>query len=238
MNKIIFTFLVLMCSVLSVFAQFNFGINAGMNFGGPLGKTEGKGRPIPGFIGGPVFNYQIQTRWKVSAMLLYSFRGAIYEQISKEDTTLFVTIGQQKIPVNTNYTSTVKGELRLHYFDLPLLVSYYYKKKYSFDFGPQLSYLFSGSDKGTNDVVFVYNGIFNQKILFDNFSRLNCFDIGFSLGTTYYTNFGLNISLRASRGFISIYEKDFFISNGQPEIGLYNTFMHLGLGYSIYRIKD
>ena len=57
-------------------------------------------------------------------------------------------------------------------------------------------------------------------------------DYGITLGGTYYTNFGLNVSVRASRGFRSLYKKGFFSSRGVTETGMYNTFVHLTVGYN------
>jgi hypothetical protein len=213
-------------------AQFAMGLTAGVNYGGPIGKIEGTGKPIPGLIGGAVFNYKLSPKWNVAAMLLYSFRGAEYQQASTNDSTVYVTVGQNQVPVTTNYTANINGTLRLHYIDMPLLASYYIAKRGTIDFGPQFSYLVGGSDKGTNDIVFVENGIFNQKVQYNNIDELNRFDYGVTLGGTYYTKFGLNVGLRASRGFRSDYRKGFFSSRGFTETGLYNTFVHLTLGYT------
>lgn len=236
MKKVVITILFI-ASFSFVRAQFTVGMQAGVNFGGPIGKTEGTGSPVPGFIGGPVFSYRFTDSWKITAPLLYSYRGVRYEQESENDSTVYVTVGQQQIPVKAEYTSTVKGELKLHYIDLPVMVNYYYLKRFSLDFGPQFSYLFAGSDKGSNDIVFVDNGIFNQKIEYNNYSDINRFDAGFALGASYHTDFGLTVSLRGSRGFVQVYKKGFFSSMGQEETSLYNTFIHFTLTYSFKKTE-
>ncbi len=213
-------------------AQFAMGITAGVNYGGPIGKIEGSGKPIPGLIGGAVFNYKLSPKWNLAAMLLYSSRSAEYQQTSTNDSTVYVTVGQNQVPVTTNYTSNINGTLRLHYIDVPLLASYYVTKCGTVDFGPLFSYIVAGSDKGTNDIVFVENGVFNQKVQYNNIGELNRFDYGATLGGTYHTKFGLNVALRASRSFRSVYRKGFFSSRGFTETGLYNTFVHLTLGYT------
>lgn len=213
-------------------AQFSMGVNAGVNYGGPIGKVEGTGKPIPGFIGGAAFNYKISQKWQLAAMLLYSFRGAEYAQTSTSDSTVYVTINQQQVPVTAKYTSNIKGKIKLHYIDLPLLASYFITKHATIDFGPLLSYAVAGSDKGTNDIVFVENGVFNQKVEYNNYAEINKLDYAVSLGGTYHTKYGLNFALRASRGFRSVYKNGFFSSRGVTETGLYNTFVHLTVGYT------
>lgn len=219
-------------SVTSTWAQFSFGLQAGVNTGGPLGMIDGKGTPIPGPLAGLDIGYRISPKFSFSALVLYSLRAANYEQSLRGDSTVFVTVGGQQFPVETQYTNNVKGKLRLHYVDVPILARYYITQRSSIDFGLQLSYLFAGSDKGTNDVVFVENGVFNQRVDFNNFNELSRFDYGVSLGGTYYTKYGLSIALRASRGFVALYKKGFFTARGVAETSLYNTYAHFTLGYT------
>ncbi|UPT68510.1 MAG: PorT family protein [Sphingobacteriales bacterium JAD_PAG50586_3] len=232
MRKLLLIVCFLMAYGSFAFGQYSFGVAAGVNYGGPIGNIEGEGKPIPGFIGGPTIKRWFGEKWRLSASILYSFRGAEYSQTSTNDSTVYVTINQQQVPVTTNYTSNIKGTLKLHYIDVPIVVSRLIGKHSSIDFGPQLSYIVAGSDKGNNDIVFVENGVFNQKVAYNNFKELNRMDYGLTLGGTYYTNIGLSVSVRASRGIRSLYRKGFFSSRGLPETGLYNTFVHLTAAYN------
>jgi hypothetical protein len=231
MRKLLTVFILLLV-ITNANAQWSAGLVAGIKYGGPIGKVEGTGKPLPGLIGGPTVKRWFGEKWRLSASVLYSFHGVEYSQTSTNDSTVYVTINQQQVPVTTNYTSNVKGTIRLHCIDVPIMVSRFIGKHSSIDFGPQLSYIVAGSDKGTNDVVFVENGIFNQKVQYNNFEELNRMDYGITLGGTYYTNFGLNVSVRASRGFRSLYKKGFFSSRGVTETGMYNTFVHVAVGYN------
>lgn len=218
-------------------AQFTYGIKAGTNFGGPLGAIEGTGKPIPGIDAGLELGYKFSPKSTVVINLLYSFCAANYNQVSKGDSTVYVTIGSQQVPVNTTYTNNVSGKLRLHYLNIPLWYRYNVNKRMTIDGGPVFCYLFAGSDKGTNDVVFVENGIFNQKVAFNNINDLRHTDIAISLGGSYTTNYGLNIGLWALRGFCSLYRPGFFSARGAKEAKLYNTFMHLTIGYTFGKRK-
>lgn len=228
--------LLIICACIACYtttlAQYSFGVAAGVNYGGPIGNVEGTGKPIPGLIAGATAKRWFGEKWRLSASILYSFRGAEYSQTSTNDSTVYVTINQQQVPVTTTYTSNINGTLKLHYIDVPILASYFIGKHSTIDFGPIVSFLVAGSDKGTNDIVFVENGVFNQNLEYNNFSQLNRVDYGVVLGATYYTNFGLNISLRGSRDFRSVYKKGFFGSRGVKETGLYNTFVHLMVGFN------
>lgn len=219
-------------------AQFTYGLKAGTNFGGPLGNIEGSGKPFPGIDAGVEIAYRFTPKSSLALNLLYTYYAANYSQVNQGDSTVFVTVGSQQVPVTTTYTNNVNGKLRLHYLTIPIWYRFNINKRMAVDAGPVFSYLFAGSDKGTNDVVFVENGIFNQKVAFNNFADLRKTDIAISLGGSYTTNYGLSIGLWALRGFRSLYRPGFFSARGVKEAKLYNTFMHLTIGYTFGKRKS
>ena len=213
-------------------AQFTYGLKAGTNFGGPLGNIEGTGTPIPGIDAGVELGYRFSTKSSFVVNLLYTFYAANYTQVSQGDSTVYITIGNQQVPVNATYTNNVNGKLRLHYLNFSVWYRYNLTKRVAIDAGPVFCYLFAGSDKGTNNVVFVENGIFNQTVAFNNYGDIAKTDIALSLGGSYTTNYGLSIGMFAMRGFRSLYRPGFFSARGVNEAKLYNTFMHLTIGYT------
>lgn len=208
---------------------------AGTNIGGPVGKVEGKGTPLPGIDAAAVLSCRLTPKSSLSLGLWYVYATVKYSQVSQGDSTVYVTVGSSQVPVNTSFTSNINGHLKLHYAMLPLQYNFKLGKHASVEAGAFVSYLFAGSDKGRNEVVFVENGLFNRTVEYNNFGNLQKLDLGVTLGGNY--QFGRHFLLKvwALRGFRPLYKPGFFSSRGVAETGLYDTSVHISLGYNFGR---
>lgn len=224
--------LLLLPSILLGQKRIHIQLYAGTNIGGPVGKVDGKGTPLPGIDLATTLSYKLSKKSSVSLGIRYVYATVKYSQVAQGDSTVYVTVGSSQVPVNTNFASNISGHLKLHYLMFPLQYNLKLGKHASAEVGAYLSYLLAGSDKGRNEVVFVENGLFNRTVEYNNYNDLQKLDYGITVGANYHFSKHFLFKLWALRGFRPLYKPGFFSSRGVTEAGLYNTSLHISLGYN------
>ena len=234
--KILLSFLpIISCTLLSAYAQ-HFSLGAGLNYGGPLptetvDSTDGK--PLPGLMGGISYTIPINKRFSFSPALYYSFRGVEYSQSFTRDTLFTVVFNGTSGQVPSFYTAYVNGAMRLHYIDIPLLVSYQLKKMRLL-FGPYFSVLVAGKDAGHLRVVIGQGGcIDDYNDAYNNFTAIRKVEPGFIIGSIMPIYKNLGLESRVSRSFFSLYRPGALPDRGQGGGKMFNTFVHFGLVYKV-----
>lgn len=234
-KKLLLLVIVLLCELGNGFTQ-NFSIGVGLNYGGAL-PTEvidsTSGKPIVGLIMGGSYSIPLSERFSFLPGLYYSFRGLEYSQSFTRDTLFTVDINGTTGQVPSFYTAYIEGAMRLHYIDIPLLITYRILK-FQMMFGPYFSVLLAGKDAGNVRVVIGSGGFFDDYTdVFSNFSALRKVEQGLMIGSNIpiYKNF--SFEFRVSRSFFTLYHPDKLPDNGQGSVKMYNTFMHMGLVYKL-----
>ena len=121
MKKLMLTAIIAVIAMVSVNAQSDFGVKAGVNLatisGDDVGNVDGR----TSFHIGGVVEFKISEKFSFQPGLLYSAQGA---ESSDEEFG-----GQEKI--------------ELDYLNLPLIAKYYVTEGLSFEAGPQIGFLLS-----------------------------------------------------------------------------------------------
>lgn len=215
-------------------------IGAGINYGGPLPteKVESaSGKIIPGLTAGLSFSIPLSTHFSFSPALYYSFHGLDYSQSITKDTLITIDINNISGQVPSFYTAYVNGAMRLHYIDIPLLITYRIKKL-QFMFGPYFSVLISGKDAGRVRVVIGKGGFFDDYIEdFNNFKAIRRVESGIMLGSDMVVYKKLSIEMKVSRSFFSLYRPGALPDRGQGGGKMFNTYFSMGMAYKIDSAK-
>lgn len=230
-----------------VLASFNAGITQnvsiglGMNYGGPL-PTEtidsSDGKPLVGLMAGAAISIPINDRLSFYPSIYYSFRGIEYSQSFTTDTLIEVEINETTAVVPSFYTAHVNGAMRLHYFDINLLLMYRIKK-FKLMFGPYFSLLFTGKDAGNVRVVIGHGGFFDDfEDEYNNFSAIRKVEPGLMIGSIMPIYKKLNLETRFSRSLLTLYMPGKLPDRGQGSIRMFNTFFHMALVYNLGDIKQ
>lgn len=235
MKKILLVKFIFFCWLGAAFPQ-NISIGVGFNYGGPLPtefKDSTSGKPIVGLMAGLSYSIPLSKRYSFTMALYYTFRGVEYSQSFTRDTMFTVVFNEISGQVPSFYTAYVSGAMRLHYIDIPLLITYRIKN-FEFIFGPYFSVLVAGKDAGRVRVMIGTGGIFDDYIDdYNNFNAIRKVEQGLMIGSIMpiYKNF--SIETKVSRSFFSLYSPGELPDRGQGGGKMFNTFVHMGLVYKL-----
>lgn len=212
-------------------------IGAGINYGGPLPTEKvdsASGKIIPGLTAGMSVSIPLSTHLSFSPALYYSYHGLDYSQNITKDTLVTINLNNINGQVPSFYTAYVNGAMRLHYIDIPLLLTYRIKK-FHFMFGPYCSVLIAGKDAGRVRVVIGKGGFFDDYIEdFDNYKAIRRVEYGAMIGSNMPLYKNLSIETKVSRSFLSLYRPGALPDRGQGGGKMFSTYFYMGL---IYRIN-
>jgi hypothetical protein len=229
---LVFFYALVACSAQSI----SFG--AGLNYGGPLPtefKDSTSGKPIAGLMAGMSFSIPLSKNFSFSPALYYSFRGVEYSQSFTRDTLVTVVFNGTSGQVPSFYTAYVSGAMRLSYIDIPLLITYRFRK-YQIMFGPYFSVLVAGKDAGKVRIVIGTGGFFDDYTeTFNNFKAIRKVEQGLMIGSNISIYKNLSIETRVSRSFFSLYSPGKLPDRGQGSGKMFNTFVHVGV---VYKLKN
>ncbi len=235
MIKLLSLIIVFLCGLGNGFSQ-NISIGAGLNYGGPI-PTEvidsTSGKPLIGFTAGVSYSIPIGERFSFSPGLYYSFHGLDYSQSYTRDTLFSVVINGTNGQVPSYYTAYINGAMRLHYIEIPLLITY---RIWNFQlmFGPYISALIAGSDAGTVRVVIGSGGFYDDYTdVYNNYSAIRKLEPGVMLGSNAPIYKNLSIEIMFSRSFSTLYNLDKLSNQGQGSVKMYNTYLRFGLIYIV-----
>lgn len=216
--------------------KFSWGVTANVLMGAPLpakierDSSQGKMGIGPSF--GVCFKWNIAKKWNVLANLLYSIKGANYSTHFKRDTVVEIKFNGQTGFVPTFYTATVNGKIRNQYLELPIMISHTVGKRGTVLIGSMVSYNINPNDQGQADIIVGYGGTPDDTSrVFNNATSMNKLDIGLIAGFDIALTNKFDFNFKVSRGLRSIYQKNFFKNNNQPEVNVYNTFAQFGFTY-------
>jgi hypothetical protein len=141
------------------------------------------------------------------------------------------------ITLSDSINGDYKSGLKMYSLQLLPISPTFRFKGFQIYAGPYISALLDASIKRKDDLGNTYTdkSIFGNGTENTEFNKyLQKFDFGIATGIEYEFNFGLNIGLRYTRGFIPIFDNANVNTFGQdkPEIKIYNHTMSIGLGYS------
>lgn len=171
MKKIILAVFVTVLTVVSVNAQAEFGIKAGVNFASILNENISGVKGRTSFNVGFVAEVETSSSTAVQVELVYSGQGFKYEG---------GTIEGDVVPQDT---------YKLDYLNIPIVFKYYINDGFNFEIGPQVGFLVSSkTENGTVDSSTV-NDFFTTATFDVLFGLAYKFDNGFNVGARY--NLGL-----------------------------------------------
>jgi hypothetical protein len=215
-----------------------FGFKGGATTGTPYSKPKegASGGLGTGLDLGAFLKHEFSRHFSVRMELFYSFKGASFDTPISGDTNYAEVILGTTYLIPTSYSGRAKGTFENNYLNLPLFLSYKAGKRFDLMAGPQISYLIKGRNSGTADVVvgadpnYPYTSVTGKP--FDQSDYLNKWDYSFSCGTIFEANPRLNINLNFSRGFNSVFNKNYKSSNGTVR----NIYMQLTIDLRIGKI--
>jgi hypothetical protein len=164
MKKIIFAAIAVMAFGFTNAQKARFGVKGGLNISNF--SADYNTDALVGFQLGGFAEIKVIDKLVIQPELLFSAQGAKYS-FDRRD-----------------------YNIRLNYFNIPVLAKYYITKEFTVEAGPQLGFLVSATNDGTN-----VNGDYKT------------IDAGFNLGAGYNFNDNLSLGLRYTIGLSGI-EKD------------------------------
>lgn len=228
-------FTLLQLSCLPIFAQkMTFGVRGGLNMSAPIPTkldTSSKGKPLFAPLAGFYATYAFSEKWGLQTDVYYTQKGAEYSQYIADSMTINGTINGFPYSFRTPDTGYVSGKMRLQYIEMPIQLSFK-AKKWEVLAGPTFSFLLNSKDIATANLK--VGSSLDTVVHLNNSGHFRHFDIGISAAVAYHLTKNLNFALRMSRGFIPLYEKGYFVSQGQKDTDLYaTTFFQFTLGWRI-----
>lgn len=223
-NVLKFQFL-LSFSFFSFFADFTsaqgyVGLKAGLNYSsfygdkwkplddenyGSYQPIENKYRSNPRFLWtvGGVMKFPINEIWTIQPECIYSAKGD--------------KIIQQRIISKNNLKilNEFSYKIKLHYFEIPILLRYQLRQRLDLLGGLRFSYLMRSKSKSEN-IFQYYDNSSGEMILEEKFSNITSteikdikrFDPGIAAGIGYKVDSCINIGIRASMGANRIYKDE------------------------------
>ena len=221
-----------MCVLTSIlnegFAQWKFSAIAGpqlVTFGGKDKKDWGGLNTDPEMVfrfnAGLLAERRHSEKMAFISGLIFSSKGTRYSG----DVIDFTNNNKM---VNIAYTKV------LSYLDLPILLRYYQSEKFSFLFGPQLSFLLAAKVKNDDNAQRI-DGSPAKEDVKDNYSK---FDVGLNLGTAYTINDRIALMLIYQYGLLKIGVDETYNNNGGLEKQKYAIMNRVLLLSLIYTFKD
>jgi len=223
-------FILLMCALMTFYfeghAQWELSAIAGpqlATFGGKdkkyWGGTESDPEMVARFHAGLLAERRQSEHLAFLAGLLFSSKGTRYSgEITDFATNQQVEIAYAKM---------------LSYLDLPLLLRYYHSEKWSFLFGPQISYLISAKVKNNDNAQRLYELPAKEDVK-DYYTK---FDAGLNLGVAYNINERMALMLLFQYGILKIGIDEVYNNNGSFEkqkAAVMNRLLLLSLIYKLH----
>jgi hypothetical protein len=168
-NAVFFVFLLLAFSTQAQ-RRFVVGIKAGLSTSQVDGDTYG-GYDKAGFDGGIFVTGKLNDKWTAQMEMIFIQKGSKHNSNPDEgDLTYY--------------------DLRLNYFEVPVLFQFH-QKKFTFEVGPSFGYLISNTEYNENGEVY-------NPVLF------NSYDIGGGVGISYDIIKNLSVNWRYSYSLLPI----------------------------------
>ncbi len=218
--------------------EMEFGLKGGVNLGTPYGVAEkgASGSLGVGPLIGITFAYDLAPRWGLHGEFLYSQKGAKFHTPVSGDTiyryNTITPIDTIPTEAHTIYHGWVDGKFSNQYFDIPLYASYDVSRRFMLMFGGYLSYLISGNNTGSADIVVgdpesPFTEVNDEP--FDQSQELNQWDYGVLFGATYLTGRRVNFGASVTTGLRSIYKNNYKYIDGVVRNIYLQAFVHFSV---------
>ena len=218
--------------------EMEFGLKGGVNVGTPYGVAEkgASGSLGVGPLIGITFAYDLAPRWSLHGEFLYSQKGAKFHTPVSGDTiyryNTITPIDTIPSEAHTIYHGWVDGKFSNKYFDIPLYASYDISRRFMLMFGGYFSYLISGNNTGSADIIVgdpesPFTEVNDEP--FDQSSELNQWDYGVLFGATYLTGRRVNFGATVTTGLRSIYRNNYKYIDGVVRNIYLQAFVHFSV---------
>lgn len=189
MKKLVTMTIIFGISMMVNAQDVKFGLKGGVNFASISGKGVDKVKTKTAFHVGILSEIPITDKFSFQPELLYSVQG---------------------IKENDN-----NAELKLDYFQIPLMGKYYVAEGLSVQAGPQIGLLISAKAKVAGE---------GEDDIKDLMKKT---DFGLNFGLGYKLDNGLNFDARYNLGLSKIFKKDYYLG----DIKAYNSVIQISIGY-------
>lgn len=189
MKKLVTMTIIFGISMMVNAQDVKFGLKGGVNFASISGKGVDKVKTKTAFHVGILSEIPITDKFSFQPELLYSAQG---------------------IKENDN-----NAELKLDYFQIPLMGKYYVAEGLSVQAGPQIGLLISAKAKVAGE---------GEDDIKDLMKKT---DFGLNFGLGYKLDNGLNFDARYNLGLSKIFKKDYYLG----DIKAYNSVIQISIGY-------
>jgi hypothetical protein len=151
------------------------------------------------FHGGILADYLLNEKGAVTFGLMYALKGTKYSG--------------EAYDFNSNANVAVSYTKQLAYLNIPILYNYRASEKFSFVFGPQVSFLMSAKVKNDENSQKLYEVPETEDVK-DYYSKL---DIGLNVGPTINLTEKLALQLLFQQGLLKIGKDQIYNNNGMLE---------------------
>ena len=190
--------------------KIRFGLKAGLNISTLTVRDENISGEIGskfGFNAGGFLACPISEKVEIHPELLYSNQGYKFE--------------------GTSFNVRYKEKANIDYIALPLMLCYYPAKKFSVEFGPQISFLLSNKVKVDYTITSIDDGsVSHGSTTIDNKEETQSVEVGFNVGMGYRITQNLIASGRYNFGLSTANKK---ASNSDEQDR--NSVFQFSLGY-------
>ena len=217
--------------------DFNWGVRAGVIYGGPIPNEvdpdSSEGAPGLGPSLAATFSYQLTPRLRLSAEVGFSLKSVEYGRLFRQDTLVPIELLPGIVDtVPSFYYADVTGKMGLYYLEIPILADYQIRERWRLQGGINTSVFVGGKDEGQAEIQIGEGGIFEDRTFeFENSEDINRVDFGFVLGSAYEFPTGFWIGVRGYRSIRDLYRKGFLAAQGLGDTRLYQTQFYLNAGY-------
>lgn len=215
----------------------DFGLRAGLLYGGPvpteINKDSSSGGPIAGPSVAAWGAWKMNEKWSLRAELGYALKGADYQQIIRNDTLVELELIPNVFDtIPSFYVANVSGSMRLHYLEAPIFLQFEAFPGLQVNLGFKPAFLLGGSDAGEARIQIGEGGVFDDTTaVFENLPDMQGFDLGLMAGATYSFDFGLQLEIRGYRSLRGLYRKGFLDQQGLEGVRMYHTHGYFGVGW-------
>jgi hypothetical protein len=227
--------------ILSAFV-FNLMLNAqqlnlfaGANWGGAIPSEtvqNSSGSGGTGVLFGIAYPIKLNEKLILKPSLSYELRRFSYASNERKDTVVSVSINNSSANVPTYYTAFVNGQFSSHYVLFSIPLSWFILKRYTVDAGLYYAYAFAGRDISDIRVQIGEGGVIDDLISQENnWDQVNKYEVGLSLGGSYYVNNQLSVSFATIRSFTPFYKEGYMLKRIGNDVKFFPTYVKLFLSY-------
>jgi hypothetical protein len=229
--------------------KFNVYGKLGIQVGGPLYKSasivEKKGstgfNPILG-VGFTYVLFKKKNSLSFSLEAFYSrrkinYNSTVVDQYYVDQQTIYISGNPYVFDVETTFSGNSKGTFDMKYIEIPLLIQYGIKRKWSFQGGAYFSWAYSRKNTGTATGIVGRTDIPNPSTIenkeYDNSQHLNSHYWGAVLGTQYAISPKVKVDFRLTYSFKSLYEESW----KAIDYTLRDLYLQLSVDYLLFQTK-